>query len=123
MEEGVEKRTTYIYNMPIYIKVDKPQEYTITYNANGGSVTPSSKVVMTEFTYGDLPTPSRTGYAFNGWYTSKTGGRGTTYYFYELNKPTNAVTMKVFIFNKSFINISFNKSFRTININKIIRNI
>ena len=46
---------------------------TITYNANGGSVSPSSESVR----YGSsvtLPTPTRDHYAFNGWYTAATGG-------------------------------------------------
>ena len=49
-------------------------DYIITFDANGGSVSPSSKTVTYDSPYGDLPTPSRTGYAFDGWYTSTTGG-------------------------------------------------
>ena len=48
--------------------------YTVTYNANGGTVTPSSAGVTYDSTYSSLPTPSRTGYTFTGWYTSSTGG-------------------------------------------------
>ena len=48
--------------------------YTVTFNANGGTVTPSSKSVTYASTYGDLPTPTRTGYTFSGWYTSESGG-------------------------------------------------
>jgi len=48
--------------------------YTVTFDPNGGSVSPTSKTVTYNSTYGDLPTPSRTGYTFNGWYTSATGG-------------------------------------------------
>ena len=50
----------------------------VIYNANGGSVSPSSKSVTYGNTYGTLPTPSRTGYKFLGWYTSKTGGTQVT---------------------------------------------
>lgn len=47
-------------------------EYTISYNANGGSVSPTSAVYSgTPLT---LPTPTRAGYTFNGWYTAQTGG-------------------------------------------------
>ncbi|MBR5232572.1 MAG: bacterial Ig-like domain-containing protein [Clostridia bacterium] len=48
--------------------------YTVTFNANGGSVSPSSKSVTYTSTYGSLPTPTRSGYTFNGWYTSSSGG-------------------------------------------------
>ena len=44
-----------------------PKQYTITYNANGGTVTPAQQVV----TYGTaytLATPKRDGYAFLGWF-------------------------------------------------------
>lgn len=50
------------------------QKYTLTFNANGGNVSPSTKTVTYNSEYGTLPTPTRTGYTFNGWYTSKTGG-------------------------------------------------
>ena len=44
---------------------------TVTFNSNGGS-TPSktSMIVTYDSTYGDLASTSRTGYTFNGWYTS-----------------------------------------------------
>ena len=48
--------------------------FTVTFSANGGSVSPSSKSVTYGGTYGTLPTPTRTGYTFLGWFTSKTGG-------------------------------------------------
>lgn len=43
------------------------REYTVTYNANEGSVTPASKKVTYDQKYGDLPTPTRKGYKFKGW--------------------------------------------------------
>ena len=48
--------------------------YTVTFNANGGSVKTASKTGYLSDTYGTLPTPTRTGYTFTGWYTSLTGG-------------------------------------------------
>ena len=50
------------------------QEYTLTFNANGGTVSPKSKKVSSGSTYGTLPTPVYTGYDFLGWFTSKSGG-------------------------------------------------
>ena len=52
--------------------------YTVTFNANGGSVSPASKSVTYNSTYGTLPTPTRTGYRFNGWYTAASGGSQVT---------------------------------------------
>ncbi len=52
----------------------KANSYTVTFNANGGSCSTSSKSVTYNSTYGTLPTPTRSGYSFNGWYTAKTGG-------------------------------------------------
>ncbi len=51
---------------------------TVTFNANGGSVSTSSKNVAYGSTYGSLPTPTRTGYTFDGWYTSASGGTKIT---------------------------------------------
>lgn len=52
--------------------------YTITFNANGGSVSTPSKTVTYGSTYGTLPTPTRDYYTFNGWYTSASGGSKVT---------------------------------------------
>jgi hypothetical protein len=48
--------------------------YTLTFNANGGTTSTSSKSVTYNGTYGTLPTPTRKGYTFNGWYTAASGG-------------------------------------------------
>lgn len=50
-------------------------KYTITYNANGGKVSPASEEKYYDSTYGTLPTPSRDGYTFTGWFTSTSGGK------------------------------------------------
>ena len=55
-----------------------PQTYTVTFNANGGSVSSSSKAVTQGSTYGSLPTPTRNGYTFDGWYTQASGGSRVT---------------------------------------------
>ncbi len=52
--------------------------YKVTLNANGGSVTTSSKTVKYNSTYGTLPTPTRDGYSFDGWYTAASGGSKIT---------------------------------------------
>lgn len=48
--------------------------FTITFNANGGTVSPSTKSVPNGNPFGTLPTPTRSGWVFDGWYTAATGG-------------------------------------------------
>lgn len=50
------------------------KKYTVTFdpNAEGASVTPTSKLVTFDAAYDTLPTPTREGYTFEGWYLSKT---------------------------------------------------
>ena len=50
------------------------QNYTIAFNANGGSPTPSPVTRKANEAYGTLPTPTRTGYTLAGWYTAASGG-------------------------------------------------
>lgn len=52
--------------------------YTVTFNANGGTTSTASKSVTYKSTYGTLPTPTRTGYSFAGWYTAASGGTQIT---------------------------------------------
>lgn len=52
--------------------------YTVYFDANGGSVSTDSKTVTYDSTYGTLPTPTRSGYTFDGWYTSASGGTKIT---------------------------------------------
>lgn len=52
--------------------------YTVTFNANSGSVSPASKDVIHNSAYGDLPIPTRDNYEFAGWYTQATGGTQVT---------------------------------------------
>ncbi|GBU21724.1 hypothetical protein R80B4_01624 [Fibrobacteres bacterium R8-0-B4] len=60
--------------------------YTITFNANGGSVTPASGATNTSGYLTSLPVPARSGYTFDGWYTSSSGGtRVTTSYRFNGN--------------------------------------
>ncbi len=51
-----------------------PYTYTITFDPQGGKVKPASKNVTYGAAYGTLPTPSKTSYAFDGWYTQPNGG-------------------------------------------------
>ena len=62
-------------NITLYAiwKKNAPTMCTLTYNANGGSVSPSSATFEMGKTV-TLPTPTRSGYTFDGWYTAKDGG-------------------------------------------------
>lgn len=54
------------------------KEYTIIFDGNGGTSTESNKTVIYDSTYGELPTATREGYDFKGWYTAKDGGEQIT---------------------------------------------
>ncbi|MBO5280596.1 MAG: InlB B-repeat-containing protein [Clostridia bacterium] len=56
----------------------KSKTNTVTFNANGGTTPTASKTVTNGSTYGTLPTPTRTGYTFAGWYTAASGGTKIT---------------------------------------------
>ncbi len=53
-------------------------QYTVTFDAQGGTVETGSKLVSPGDTYGTLPTPTRTGHEFGGWYDG-IGGSGSLY--------------------------------------------
>jgi uncharacterized repeat protein (TIGR02543 family) len=66
-------------------------QYTVTYNANNGTVSPASGTVNAGSSV-SLPTPTRSGFTFNGWYTASSGGSflglgGTSY------TPTSSITI------------------------------
>ena len=54
---------------------DTVKRVRIVFAPNGGRVSSGSKTVICGKTYGTLPTPTRRGYTFAGWYTAKSGGR------------------------------------------------
>ena len=62
--------------------------YTITFNGNGSTVSPSSKRVVFGNTYGTLPSPTKYGYNFAGWYTASSGGT-RVYASTTMNKASN----------------------------------
>lgn len=49
-------------------------KYTLSFNPNGGTVNPTSKTVSYGNPYGNLPTPTKKGSRFLGWFTEKDGG-------------------------------------------------
>ena len=51
---------------------------TVTFNANGGTVNPTTMTTGTNGKLSSLPTPTRNGYRFRGWYTAANGGTQIT---------------------------------------------
>ena len=56
--------------------INTGDEVTITFDPNGGTLNAGdeTKAVQHNGTYGEMPTPIRSGYHFDGWYTEKNGG-------------------------------------------------
>lgn len=56
--------------------INTSDEVTITFDPNGGTLNAGdeTKAVQHNGTYGEMPTPIRSGYHFDGWYTEKNGG-------------------------------------------------
>ena len=48
--------------------------YTLTFDGNGGKPSEASRTVAYGGQYGSLPTATRTGHTFQGWYTARNGG-------------------------------------------------
>lgn len=72
----VSASTTVIKNVTYYAQwTATPRSYTATFNGNGGG-TPSPSTITKTYgsELGTLPTCSRTGYTFLGWYTASSGG-------------------------------------------------
>ena len=63
---GYGKETT--YKMEYSAEYESPK-HLITFNPNGGEVTPTEKEYYEGVTLGELPTPTKRGYTFKGWYT------------------------------------------------------
>ena len=55
-----------------------PASYTIYFNANGGTVSTSSRNVVSGSAIGTLPEPEWEGHTFLGWYTDASGGTQIT---------------------------------------------
>lgn len=56
-------------NLKLYAKW-KAHSFNLRFNANGGTVSETSRLVLCDTAVGTLPTPTRTGYTFGGWFTS-----------------------------------------------------
>ena len=61
----------------MYIKLKDPNiiKHNVTFNAHGGNASFTTKQAKDGIEIGDLPTVTKSGYYFNGWYTEETAGR------------------------------------------------
>lgn len=78
---GNSKASTYSHQLETTFTLSKKTcttTKTVQFNPNGGTVDTKSKKVTIGKTYGTLPTPTRTGYDFDGWYTRESGGTKVT---------------------------------------------
>ena len=58
--------------------IGKTVYHTVTFDANGGTVSPTTRAVADGAVIGTLPTPSRTGYKFERWAEEPNGGFGVS---------------------------------------------
>ena len=75
--------TYYVQDYQDYvISIKEPVNVTISFDANEGYIGNGQYIINEEYTsggtYGTLPTPTRSGYRFVGWFTKQTGGSKVT---------------------------------------------
>lgn len=76
IEENYEKiKNTERINDMIYNTMYLGKVATVTFDPNGGTVNETERKVELNTAIGTLPSPTRTDYEFNGWYTLAEGGR------------------------------------------------
>lgn len=72
------EESIWLYSSRSLIGIE-PKLYTITFDVNGGdALEVSTKSVMGASVYGTMPAPTRTGFIFEGWYTSASDGSKVT---------------------------------------------
>ena len=67
-KDGVDA-TMPMNNVTLYAKW-KAHSFNLSFDANGGTVDETSRLVLCDTAFGDLPTPQRTGYTFKGWFVN-----------------------------------------------------
>lgn len=70
-DDIVTSSTTYVYDYDITLVPKWEEGYTITFNANGGTVSESKRHVQFGSSLGTLPTPTLSGKTFAGWYINQ----------------------------------------------------
>jgi uncharacterized repeat protein (TIGR02543 family) len=96
--------------------------YTVTFNVNGGSALSAANRTRTRdhnAQVGTLPTPTRSGHTFAGWFTTRTGGTrittttritaNTTYFARWIANPARPSAAKTTVNSRTEITISWNR--------------
>ena len=94
----------------------KPVSVTVTFDANGGTVSQSTKTVEYGGTYGELPTPTLANMVFVGWYTAKTSG--TKILPTSISRNTKATTLYAH-WSTSIIDVTLDPNGGTVSPDKI----
>lgn len=55
-------------NITLYAKW-KAHSFNLTFDGNGGTVSETTRLILCDTEFGELPTPERVGYTFDGWFT------------------------------------------------------
>ena len=72
IEDNNGKALNTIVSKKFTVKGEYDLKVAVTFDANGGTVDIQNKNYINNEAYGELPTPTREGYTFNGWSTSGT---------------------------------------------------
>jgi uncharacterized repeat protein (TIGR02543 family) len=86
--------TTYNFSTPVTSNITliakwNPKTYIITFNPQSGTVSPTSQSATYGSPVGTLPTPTRTGYDFNGWFDAA----GTEYTSAKVYQTASDITL------------------------------
>ena len=73
--------------------------YTVTFDAAGGSVTPGSNTATYDAAYGALPTPTRAGHSFRGWWTGASGSAAEVTAATVMNTAQNHILFAKWLIN------------------------
>jgi uncharacterized repeat protein (TIGR02543 family) len=79
-------------DVTLYANCTTPNEYKLSFDAQGGTVNTTSKQVTYDAVAGELPFPDRQGYTFDGWYT-ETEGAGNQYTSSTIYKVADNLTL------------------------------
>ena len=108
---GVREKVTesYVYKEDVTLYahwVYNSVHHTITFDPTGGTVDPPTEETDAGGILQDLPIPERDGYAFNGWYTSESGGIEVTTNS-VFNTPTTVYARWISLTSKMYV-VTFN---------------
>lgn len=70
--------TVAVKTFKIKVATEGAEKFQVTFDANGGKVTPATAIFDDGSLIGELPVPTKTGSEFKGWYTEQTGGTEVT---------------------------------------------